>query len=412
MKNTHFKLAIVAVLSLFAVGAWAGVIPMPGNDVLASISMLGCLGTIQIADIKTLIEEQGTAWEAFKARNDERLDDVESKLTEFALKANRPFSNFGKSKEANGEAPAFYVRVDGQDLPVLGKSAKLADLHSKDMGMSDPFTIGDYVRSVMTGSKAVSSSALVPTFVASQVIDDVRASTTVVQAGAGTIPIDGPTNLARIASDPTVYQHTEAANDITASDVTVVPVTLNPKSLVAIIPLSMEVVQDSPNLDAVLRTAIAAAFASKLDALSLATLLADTAIPDSAVGQDPAVWAKVLEAVGAALAANQPLPTAMITNTADFIARASQLASTAGSWLGKPPVLSGMAELPTTAITAGTAILGGFERAFAVAMRQELRLEMIRFGNATSGMHSLVCHMRADGVVLQPKRLFVQRKTV
>jgi len=102
----------------------------------------------------------------------------------------------------------------------------------------------------------------------------------------------------------------------------------------------------------------------------------------------------------------------MICNTADFIARASQLASTAGSWLGKPPVLSGMAELPTTGIVAGKAIYGGFARAFAVAMRQSLQLEVVRFGKATSGQHSLVCHMRADGIVLQPKGLFIQKKTV
>ena len=251
-----------------------------------------------------------------------------------------------------------------------------------------------------------------PSYVSAQVIDDVRAVTTVVRAGAGTIPIDGPTNLAKITGDPTVYQHTEAANDIVASDITIVPVTCDPKALVAIVPLSMEVVADSPNLDQVLRTSLAAAFAGKLDALCLATILADTAIPDSAAGQDPAIWLKCLEAVGAALAADQPLPTAMITNTADYIARASQLASTAGSWLGKPPALSGMVELPTTGITAGLAVYGGFARSFAVAMRQELRLEVIRFGNATSGMHSLVAHMRADGIVLQPKGLFIQKKTI
>jgi HK97 family phage major capsid protein len=218
--------------------------------------------------------------------------------------------------------------------------------------------------------------------------------------------------LARIIGDPTVYQHTENTDDIVESDIDLEPVTANPKMLAALIPLTQEVVSDSPNLNAALNMAIAAAFGAKLDALSLATILADTDIPTSAAGQDPALWQKCLEAVSAAMTANQPLPSSMITSTADFIARAAQLASTAGSWLGKPPVLSGMSEHPTTGVTAGTAIYGGFAQAFALAMRQELRLEVIRWKNPGKATHLLVAHMRADGVVLQPKRLFIQQKTV
>ncbi|MBD5801325.1 Phage capsid family protein [Azoarcus sp. Aa7] len=362
-----------------------------------------------LGEIKKLIVSQGDAFEAFKAKQDERFGDLSKEFEGFAIKAGRQKIG-GGGDHTESKAP-FYVEIDGQRVPVLQKSARLADHVAAGMGDSD-FSIGEYVRDVMTGRKAASSSALVPTFVGAQVIDDVRAATTVVRAGAGTIAIDGPTNLAKITGDPTVYEHTEAAADISESDITLAPVTLNPKALVALIPLTMEVVADSPNLDAVLRTSLATAFGAKLDALSLATILADTAIPDSAAGQDPAIWAKCLEAVGAAMGANQPLPTAMITNTADFIARASQLASTAGSWLGKPPVLANMAELPTTGIVAGKAIYGGFERSFAVALRNELRLEVVRWGKATSGSHLLVAHMRGAGVVLQPKGLFIQLKTV
>ena len=68
------------------------------------------------------------------------------------------------------------------------------------------------------GTKAVSSSALVPTGVSSQVIDDVRAQSTVVQAGSGTIIIDGPTNVAKITGDLDVSEHSEATADITESD--------------------------------------------------------------------------------------------------------------------------------------------------------------------------------------------------
>lgn len=71
-----------------------------------------------------------------------------------------------------------------------------------------------------------------------------------------------------------------------------------------------------------------------------------------------------------------------------------------------------MSEYPTTAVAAGTAIYGGFERGFAIALRQELRLEVVRFGKPGSASHILVAHMRGVGVVLQPKRLYIQQKTV
>ena len=372
-----------------------------------------------VQQIKSLIEEQGDAFAQFKSVQDQRFDNIEENMCTFnawMLKETSPFgskSGFTSSTSKAQDRGSFSIKMtDGSIVPVLGKSLSCVDFYPKKQQHEEEFSIGEYAKNVMLGTKAASSSALVPTYVSSQVIDNVRAQSTVVQAGAGTIIIDGPTNLAKVTGDPTVYEHTEGATDITESDITLVPVTLNPKALVALVPLTMEVVADSPNLDAVLNASLSAAFGAKLDALALATILADANIPTSASGQDPAIWLKCLEAVGAAMAVNQPLPESMICNTADFIARASQLASTAGSWLGKPPALANMAEYPTTNVTAGTAIYGGFSRGFAIALRQELRLEVVRFGKPTSASHVLVAHMRGAGVVLQPKRLFIQEKTV
>jgi hypothetical protein len=296
--------------------------------------------------------------------------------------------------------------ADGKLLPWLKSEQQLADLYR---GQRTEFNLGDFCRDAVCGStKAASGPALVPLFVAGQVIDAVRARTVLIEAGSGTIEIGGPTNLARLTSGPTVYQHTEAAVDIVESDIVAAAVPLNPKTLAVLVPLTVELVQDSPNLDALLSVALAGAFAAKVDSLGLATLLADTAIPKSGSAQSPAIWLKTLEAVGAALAANQQLPTAHISNCADFVARASQLASTAGTWLGKPPALAGMMELQTTALTAGTAFMGGFAEAFAIALRSELRVEVVRHAKPTSASHLLVAHMRADGVVLQPGKLFKQ----
>jgi len=371
-----------------------------------------------LEEVKNLIEAQGDAWVKFKQVQDRRFDTIEEEMRDYKnwmLQETSPggskCSGGVSSKGAATDHSTFAVKMEnGTVVPVLGKSVRCVDFFPKSR--DEDFSIGEYAKNVMLGTKAASSSALVPVGVSSQVIDNVRAQTTVIQAGAGTIIIDGPTNLAKITADPTVYEHTESAADISESDITLAAVNLNPKALVALIPLSMEVVQDSPNLDSVLNTSLAAAFGAKLDALALATIFADTNIPTNATGKDAAIWLKCLEAIGLAMTANQPIPTSMIGNAADFIARASQLASTAGSWLGNPPALAGMIEYPTTAVTAGNAVYGGFERGFAIALRQELRLEIVRFGKPGSASHILVAHMRGAGVVLQPKRLYIQLKTV
>ena len=299
---------------------------------------------------------------------------------------------------ARGERmTAHFPRPQNEEGDWLARKVRAA------MGLTSP---GDIRAVVSSGPETV------PTYVGAEIIDDVRAISVVIDAGAGTIPIVGPTNIAKITGDATVYQHTEATDDIVESAPTLAPVSLDPKTLAAAIPISMEVAADSKNLDAVLRTSISAAFALKLDTLSLATILADTGIPTSGTGQDPATSAGMLAAVGEALGADQRLPLAYVGSEADFVARNSELATGGGTWLGKPPFLANMRELFTTGVAAGVAIFGDFAQGFAIAVRQDLRIELIRFQKPTYASHLLMCTARMDGVVLQPGRMFIQLKTV
>ncbi|WP_299146738.1 phage major capsid protein [uncultured Comamonas sp.] len=363
-----------------------------------------------MSDIQTitqLIEQQGADIKNWREGQERKLAELQKAVDGYTLASQRP----GFAGARSNTDVKYLQTAAGQKLPMLAREQKAADLYRTDD--SEGFNLGDFARDAILGSrKAQSGAALVPTFVGGQVIDLVRAQTVIVEAGAGTILIGGPTNLARITSGPTVYAHAEGVDDIVESDIIAAPVSLNPKLLAANIPLTVELVQDSPNLDAVLQTALAGAFAAKLDALAIATLLADTAIVKSAAAHDPATWAGVLLAVGAALAADQRVPSAHISAPADFIARASQTASTSGAWLGKPPALAAMRELQTTGLTAGTALMGDFAAGLAIAMRSDLRVEVVRHAKPGSASHLLVAHMRADGVVLQPKRLFKQLKTI
>lgn len=350
--------------------------------------------------IKSALDELQDAYSNFKSEQVARIDKLEAKIS-------RP----GAFATGEGNTPITFLKsIDGKDFPLLNKGDRLANLGNT----GGDFSIGEFCRDAIIGSRKAMGSgpALVPTGLSDQFIDDVRALTVIAEAGAKTVVIDGPRVFARIGQDPTVYQHTENADDIQESDVLASPVTVDPKVLAAIIPMSEEVVADSPNLDQVLRTSLAAAFAQKLEALAIAKLVADANITQSAAGQDPALWAKVMEAISAAMAAGKPLPTAMISSAADFVARASQLASTSGNWLGKPPALAGMVELPTSNLAAGKGFFGDFSRGLMIAARSELRVEVIRWKNATKAQHALVAHARLDAYVVQPKALFRQLKTI
>jgi HK97 family phage major capsid protein len=361
---------------------------------------------IELDKFKEIMAEMSEENTKVSAENRKTLAEVTARMDQVEAMNNRGGLMGGKSIQ---NTERVFLDVNGAQRPILAKSEKLSAF--LDKSDNAPFSIGDYVKAALgfqPRAAVVSGPALVPTRVSADLIDMVRAASTIIAAGAGTIAIDGPTNLARITGDPSVFQHVEGANDVTESDVSLVPVTCNPKSLVALVPLSAEVVSDSANLDLILNTSLAAAFAAKLDALCIATILADATISKSAAPQTPATWAGTILAITALLGLDHGLPTCHIGNTANFMARASELAGT-GVWLGKPPVLADMIELCTTKIAAGNAIIGNMAQAFAIITRQQLNLEVIRFSKPGSYSHLLVAHARMDGIVLQPNHLFIQK---
>jgi len=370
-------------------------------------------------ELKKMIEEMGTAAEKFRADYDKRIKKIEAQgnAIETAL-ANAQFpgggGSSGLSVAADSGAGKFALAVHGKKLPVLASGEKISTYYPR----TSDWSLADFVRGSMgmevraDASVVERGTATVPSFISAQIIDAIRAKTRVVQAGALTIAIEGKTNIARIDADPTVIEHTEGTGDITESLPTFSPVSLDPKVLACLVPLSLEIVQDSPNLDAALNRSIAAAFAAKLDNLSIATILADATIPTSATGENTASWAGVVAALGSMLAADQDIPTALICGPGDFAARAGELSSETLQYLGPVPVLAKMLDLPTTSVTDGIAIFGGFAAGFGIAVRQELRLEVVRWGKAAYGSHLLVAYARMAGYVLQPNALYIQQASV
>jgi len=313
-----------------------------------------------------------------------------------------------------GDGGRYAHTTDGQSIRMLSKTEKvLATIYS---GQGEGWDLADFVRSglgIRTAAEAViSSPATVPLLIGSMILDDVREKARIIQAGALTIPITAPTNICRIDGDPVVYDHGEGISDIAQSLPVLTPVVLNPGTLAALIPISMELAADSKNLDSALRTAISGSFALKLDQLGIVTILADGTIPTSGSGESCASWITTMGAVGSAIAVNQDIPLALISSAEDFTARAVELCSTGGQWLGPPAPLTAMKDLPTAGMTEGIALFGNFSQGVAVVMRQDLLVELVRFGRPETASHLLVCTMRARAIVLQGKSLYIQKTTV
>ena len=363
------------------------------------------------------------AFEEYHGKNVKSFDELRDKFSELQTQTDRleGMLNYPGNLDitldnlyGNKKAKRYAVTPTGQKLPILERDEQFAAHHPANN--QDQWSIGDFVKQSMGISSRQNSAletgaATVPTILASRIIDDVRARNTLIRAGATTLPIDGKTVISRITSDPTVYQHTEATADISTSVPVFSPITLEPKTLVAQMPLSLELVQDSANLDSLLRTSLAAAFAAKLDTVGITALLADADIEESASGMDPATWAGIVAATGAHLALNADLPSALICNAAEFNSRNSQTV-TAGEWLGRPQYLDGMADLFSTSMTAGKFLLGDFSAGLMLAVRQDMRLELVRWHGLSDATHCLVAYMRAQFYTVQPKALFRGLKTV
>lgn len=80
--------AAFAVVAVLAVGVFvghptheivAGANVFGQSDILAALPLLGAMGTVDMGEVKKLIEDQGRAWEQFKSANDARLKAIEEK---------------------------------------------------------------------------------------------------------------------------------------------------------------------------------------------------------------------------------------------------------------------------------------------------------------------------------------------
>jgi len=237
-----------------------------------------------VQEIKTLIEAQGDAWKAFKSKNEDRVQALESQLEQIAIKAARPGGMGGTT--ALQPAPQMWIDTKSKArVPVLRPADSLAALEGK----ADTKTpsVGRVLRGLVLGGQADDARELederkalsinndpaggftVGGALSSQWIDLMRAQMVLSRAGALTVPMETSSlSLARLTADPAVSWHAENGA-LTATEPTFGSMTLTAKTVVCLVRMSLELSQDSANIEDILQRSIIGAMANAIDSAGL-----------------------------------------------------------------------------------------------------------------------------------------------
>lgn len=236
-----------------------------------------------LSEIHAVLDKQGEAIEDFKKKHLSRVDEIDAVVKQLALKAGRPDLSTG----GNGSTktlPTFFDTKSKELIRVFGRDDSIA-AHEQKQG--DLPSIGRVLRGLVLGSKAHDAKQLeeerkalsigtdpsggytVGGVLSSQWIDLMRSEMVLNAAGVTTVPMESKTlTLAKLTGDPTVTWHGENAN-VPDADVTLGAVTLSAKTGVCLVKLSLELSQDSANIEQILQSSITSAMAHAVDGVGL-----------------------------------------------------------------------------------------------------------------------------------------------
>lgn len=290
---TPTRLAFLAIVTLAAIAAVMGY-PLIPPEAFAGLGMLpfAMNGEIELSDIKALVEKQNESWLGFAKKNDAKISALEDEVLELAKKANRP--------SLGGESPA----ADKGEVWVDSKSRNKINVltHGQALaGTKQGPTVGRLLRGIILGGRADDAKELelerkalgvssdpaggytVAGALSNEWIDLLRSQMVLSQAGARTVPMDtGTLSLARVTADPVVTWHGENAA-ITAAEPTFGQITLTAKTCVCLVKMSLELSQDSANIEQILQSTIVSALASAIDSAGLVGVTENEAAAPSGV---------------------------------------------------------------------------------------------------------------------------------
>lgn len=277
-------LAIIAAGILAMLAGYYHISP----EFFAGIGMLPLgVGNVDLGEIRALLENQERALDGFTKKHDARLSTLEKEVGDILKRAARPPAPGSINGDDRTIPAGFATMLDaksGEQIPVLEHKQYLASLEQR----SEPLpSMGRLLRGIVSGGRANDAEELaeerkalgitpdpsggytVSGQLASEWIDVLRANMVLSRAGARTVPMDSKTlTLAKVTADPTVTWHAENA-DLAGADPTFGAITMNAKTVVCLVKLSLELSQDSANIEQILSSVLMSALAHEVDLAGL-----------------------------------------------------------------------------------------------------------------------------------------------
>ena len=236
-----------------------------------------------MTDVLKLIDAQGAELKTWQEKHDSRLDEIAAEAREAALKAARP-GGMGGGNAPTAPAQTWIDTKTRTRVPVLRPTDSLAALESKADKIP---TMGRVLRGLVLGGAAddareleaerkalsigndVGGGFTVAGVLSSQWIDLLRSQMVLTRAGALTVPMDAATlTLARLTGDPAVSWHAENAA-LDAVEATFGSMTLSVCIVVCMVRMSLELSQDSANIEDILQSSLVNAMAGAIDSSGL-----------------------------------------------------------------------------------------------------------------------------------------------
>jgi len=363
-------------------------------------------------EVLRLIEVQGKALDEFEHKQIARIDNVEKYLREIEKKAGRPRADGDGNTPAPATREAWIDTKSRKAVPVLVHADKLASLEQRPAGAP---SLGRMLRGIVLGGAAhdareleeerkaanifsdTSGGFTVSGALSNEWIDYLRAAMVLSRAGARTLPMDtGQVSIARVTADPTISWHGESVA-LPEAEPTFGKVTLNAKTCVCLVKLSLEISQDSANIEQILEQVITKAMAAAIDSAGMNGVTVDAgAAPGglfnlsginalSTVGA-PTSWDFVVDAIYELMADNVAMENigAMVGHPAIWkkLRKLKTGISSDLTSLVPPPEVAALPKLWTTAapFTGGTtcsAMIGDW-REMIFGVRKDITVTVLR----------------------------------
>lgn len=399
-----------------------------------------------ITDAKKLGELEARHNKLMRDFDQNRLDIDEERLRsseDEARGSNRPPMGGGEARGVDDGTtgmtfPSGWTDQRGNPVRVLERNERFAE-HRQRGGMS----FGDHVRALAVGPRndaerrALSEGTgseggyTVPTPLAAEFIDRLRAKSVAIRAGARTVPMTSASlAIARLDSDPAVTWRLENAL-IDESDPAFSRVLLEAKAVAGIVKVSRELLSDSVNVSEMLTNAFAQAMALELDRVAVwgdgtddgpIGVTGTSGINEVSMGTNGAAltnFDKLIDSVYEMQLDNSDDPSAMIMHPRTQ-ASLAKLKDGQNNPLSVPEMISRIPRLTTTAAsiteTQGTSnvassiVFGDFRQLF-IGIRDEMSITILKERYADYGQIGFLCWMRAD-VQLAHKESFSRLKGI